>query len=129
MSLAAASTLDVASERRFKKPAGLLTRPAFLRVQDGGQRFRGRLVSLFVARAPSETARVGYTVSRKVGNAVVRNRVRRKLREIMRLHPSALVPATDHVWVVYAAAAQATYEQLEQEALSLLAKAQKTRPT
>ena len=44
---------------------------------------------LQTAPAPAELAlpvvRVGFTVSRKVGNAVVRNRVRRRLREVARL--------------------------------------------
>jgi ribonuclease P protein component len=36
---------------------------------------------------PNDAARVGFTVSRQVGNAVVRNRVRRRLREMVRLSP------------------------------------------
>lgn len=44
--------------------------------------------------------RVGFTVSRKVGNAVERNRVRRRLREIVRLAgPSRLKPGHDYVLV------------------------------
>ena len=38
-------------------------------------------------RRPQGPARIGFTVSRKVGNAVVRNRVRRRLREVARLMP------------------------------------------
>jgi ribonuclease P protein component len=44
-------------------------------------------------------ARVGFTVSKKVGNAVERNRVRRRLREIVRLSPAARMRA-GHDYVV-----------------------------
>ena|SRR5436853_7746949 len=53
------------------------------------------------ARARGDTAppRFGFTVSKKVGNAVERNRVRRRLREIVRRH-AALLPLTGHDYVL-----------------------------
>lgn len=51
-----------------------------------GIRAAGRLVVLFaLPRAEPGTARLGVTASRKVGNAVVRNRVKRRLREVFRV--------------------------------------------
>jgi ribonuclease P protein component len=51
-------------------------------------------------RRDSCPARVGFTVSKKVGNAVERNRVRRRLREIVRRAPSeATRPGNDYVLV------------------------------
>jgi len=51
-------------------------------------------------RRDSDPARVGFTVSKKVGNAVERNRVRRRLREIVRQAPSeATLPGHDYVLV------------------------------
>jgi ribonuclease P protein component len=51
-------------------------------------------------RRDSGPARVGFTVSKKVGNAVERNRVRRRLREIVRRAPSeATRPGNDYVLV------------------------------
>ena len=43
------------------------------------------LVLQTLARADAGPARVGFTVTRKIGNAVIRNRVRRRLKEAMRL--------------------------------------------
>ena len=66
----------------------LPNRRDFLRVQAGRRCAMPGFV-LQAAPAPAELAlpavRVGFTVSRKVGNAVVRNRVRRRLREIARM--------------------------------------------
>ncbi len=55
-------------------------------------------------QAPSEAidqyARFGFTVTKKVGNSVVRNRIRRRMREAVRLHGQALAqPRADHVLV------------------------------
>jgi ribonuclease P protein component len=44
-------------------------------------------------RGDTRSARVGFTVSKQVGNAVERNRVRRRLREIVRLAPAAALRA------------------------------------
>jgi len=51
------------------------------------------------AREDSAPSRVGFTVSKKVGNAVQRNRVRRRLREVVRLS-TALTRPTGHDYVL-----------------------------
>ena len=68
-------------------PAGRLKRRAeFLRVAGQGRRAPVRgLVLQVLARGDAEPARVGFTVTKKVGNAVVRNRTRRRLKEACRL--------------------------------------------
>lgn len=72
-----------------EKPQGLpaqrrLRRSSdFTRVERQGQRAQGRLV---VVVARPGRGRVGFTVSRKVGGAVVRNAVKRRLRDIARRH-------------------------------------------
>jgi ribonuclease P protein component len=107
---------------KFAKLPALRRRPDFLRVQAQGRRFRRRYLALLVA--PGEQgARVGLTVSRKVGNAVVRNRTRRRLREILRTNPEALCSDCDHVVVAYPAAADAGFDALRKELTWLLDKA------
>jgi ribonuclease P protein component len=60
--------------------------------------------------------RVGFTVSKKVGNAVERNRVRRRLREVVRLSPpDALQPGHDYVLVGRRAALALPFERMMQE--------------
>ena len=65
--------------------------------------------------------RVGFTVSSKLGKAVVRNRVRRRLREIYRLHLGELKPGVDMVVVARTRAVTADYRKLERAFLSACA--------
>jgi ribonuclease P protein component len=110
-------------------PTGVGKRADFLRVQSTGRRFKGRLVVLLVAPRQGE-ARVGYTVSRRVGNAVHRNHVRRRLKEIVRLHPARLRAGSAYVLIAFPAAATVDYATLQAEVLCLLerASAQATPP-
>ena len=62
--------------------------------------------------------RIGITVSTKLGKAVKRNRVRRRIREIYRLHEQRFVPGTELVAVARGRAVTATYRQLENAFLS-----------
>lgn len=73
---------------RISKEMRLRRRPEFVLVQSEGQKLHGKHV-LGIARKRSESSldgRLGLTVTKKVGNAVVRNRIKRMLREWMRLH-------------------------------------------
>lgn len=71
----------------FPKECRILHRSEFLRIQGQGHRIHGaRLIFQFLpGRTPR--SRLGLTVSKKVGNAVVRNRIKRWLREAFRRHP------------------------------------------
>ncbi|TIW67555.1 MAG: ribonuclease P protein component, partial [Mesorhizobium sp.] len=77
-------------------PKRLLKRADFLAVR-GGEKRRGRLFLVEVLdRGDGLSPRVGYTVTKKVGNAVVRNRVRRRLREAVRTHAADdMAPGND----------------------------------
>jgi len=80
----------------------LLRRPEFLRVAERGRRFAAPgLVLQSCARTPaSDEIRLGLTASRKVGNAVVRNRARRRLRALARqVLPAHGAPGHDYVLV------------------------------
>jgi ribonuclease P protein component len=78
----------------FPKAARVRRRREYLAL---GRTARRRHAAHFVVltRARAGAARLGVTVSRKVGIAVVRNRVKRHVREIFRRHPERLLPAHD----------------------------------
>lgn len=109
--------------------ARLTERRDFVRVQTEGRRFRGGFLAVLVLPTPDVSAggtpRVGYTVSRKVGNAVVRNRVRRRLREITRFHAPCLSPSIDYVVIAFPGAKDATFARLRDELGDLYARVAK----
>lgn len=68
-----------------------------------------------------EITRYGFSVSRRVGNAVVRNRVKRLLREVLR--QTQLQPGRDLVFIARIPAAKATYEIITRSVRDLLYRA------
>ena len=79
----------------------LKSRPQFLAVQKGEKR-RGRnfLLEVLDRHEPETAARAGFTVTKKQGNAVERNRMRRRLKEAVRLKAGfAMLPGHDYVVV------------------------------
>ncbi len=73
---------------------------------------------VYARRSRRPGNRIGFTVSTKLGHAVKRNRVRRRLREIYRLHEDEFAPGTELVAVARARAVTASYRQLESAFLS-----------
>ena len=89
----------------------------FRRAYNRGKSAADSRLALYVRRNGRRNSRLGLTVSTKVGCAVVRNRVRRRLREIYRLNEERLVSGTDVV--IVARAAESGYRQLEKSFLKL----------
>lgn len=72
-------------------------------------------------------ARLGLTVSRRVGGAVVRNRVKRRVREWFRTHHAIFPKGKDCVVVARPAAASATFAELGRELESVASRASAAR--
>lgn len=70
---------------------------------------------IFYTASNSEQTRVGFTVSRKVGNAVVRNRVKRRLREAIRHQMAGIPSGKDVVVIAHPQAANANMSVLSEE--------------
>ncbi len=81
------------------------------------------LLVLYARRNRTGTNRVGITVSKKLGHAVVRNRIRRRLREIYRLNEERFAPGWDIVVVARTKAIEAAFPELTRAYLSLAGKA------
>jgi ribonuclease P protein component len=82
----------------FPRSARLLKHSDFERVYKQGRRHFSSHMTVFYLRqgeapSPQQSARVGFTVGRVLGGAVERNRIKRRLREAVRLRRSALQDA------------------------------------
>lgn len=85
--------------------------------------FGNGLLVLYARKNRTGRNRVGLTVSKKLGHAVVRNRVRRRLREIYRLHEEGFSRGWDIVVVARTKAVSCSYEELTRAYLALGKKA------
>lgn len=111
---------------RFRFPAArrLKLSREFARVRTKRRTVRGGLLLVGVLEVEEEAAfRVGLVTSRRVGGAVVRNRIRRRLREIVRRHQHELRAGFWMVIVARPAAAQASSAALGAEWLKLTRRA------
>lgn len=84
----------------------------FRRLYSKGKSAVNPYIVVYCRRSPAGVGRVGYTVSVKLGHAVVRNRVRRRLREIYRLNKASLKPGWDMVIVARTRCVGAKYEKI-----------------
>ena len=89
-----------ADDDRFSARERLRKRPQFLKVRRQGRRAEGKWVVVYARPNDEGHSRIGLTVSSRVGNAVVRNRWKRRLREIFRHHKAAFGPSHDVVIIV-----------------------------
>jgi len=88
-------------KRNLPRPARLLKHADFERVYKQGRRhFSTSMTVFYLARPETEGAaglRIGFTVGRALGGAVQRNRMKRRLREAVRLIRPATAPSADVV--------------------------------
>ena len=83
---------------------------------------------VYTRRIKTDGNRVGFTVTTRLGHAVTRNRVRRRLREIYRLHEEEFLPGRDLVVVARVRSAFVSYQALERDFLKLAGKLVLLRP-
>jgi len=101
---------------RFPKSARLSRAGDFARLRREGTSFHGKLIVLSVLKAEPDTEpRIGIITSRRVGGAVDRNRVRRRLREVIRALRPQIAPGWHIVMVARAAAVGADFSWLRSE--------------
>lgn len=85
--------------------------------------FASPYLVLYARKNRTATNRVGITVSKKLGKAHIRNRIRRRLREVYRLHEDQFLPGWDIVLVARSKALTADFAALTKSFLSLAKKA------
>jgi ribonuclease P protein component len=119
----------VSAGHRLPRAERLRKRAGFQAVQNRGRKLHTEHFLVFVLAHPMEkgtaatrSSRLGVTVSRKVGGSVVRNRVKRLVREAFRRRKALFPRGVDLVFVAKKQAVDVTYEQVSGEIEKLCAR-------
>jgi ribonuclease P protein component len=101
---------------RFPRNIRLLRHADFQRVYKQGRRhFAANMTVFYLPRAEGREMRIGFTVSRALGGAVVRNRMRRRLREAVRIQEKPITAAMDIVINPKKSLLHAPFSDLQEE--------------
>lgn len=111
--------------RKFLKSDRILKRDEFRRVYEQGRKLHGRYFTAFVLPRQTVRPRIGITTTRKIGNAVERNRARRLLREAFRKNKWLVPAGVDIVINVKRPLVEAAYRDLEGDFIAFLERAGK----
>ncbi len=92
----------------------------FRRVYKNGKSYGNRLLVLYICENGLDYNRIGFSVSKKIGNSVKRNSVKRRMREIYRLNCDKLKNGFDLIFLPKVNVRDASYEKIESAMLHLL---------
>ncbi|WP_195940992.1 ribonuclease P protein component [Romboutsia sp. 1001713B170131_170501_G6] len=108
----------------FKKTKGLKKDSDFRKVYKHGKSFATKYLVMYVLDNKSDDTKLGISVSKKVGKAIVRNKIRRRIRESYRLNVDENVKSGyDIVFIARIASNQAEYKDIEKSVKYLVKKA------
>ena len=107
----------------MNRESRLRERERFEQVRRQGSCWTDRLIVLCALPNGLARSRFGFSVSRRVGNAVVRNRLKRRLREIVRLQREGIAVGWDVVFIARPPIARADYCEIERAVGRLLRQA------
>ena len=107
-------------EQKFPKEERLRKRKDFTEIFDKGKKTYSSHLILFCKANSGQGVRVGITASRKVGTAVVRNRVKRLIREYYRQHKSFFTVKFDYSLVVKQSFSRLSKREAEEQLSALL---------
>ena len=106
----------------FDKKSRILKREDFLRIGKQGRPLRTKHFTILCLKNNIGNIRCGITVSKRIGNAVKRNRVKRFLREFFRLNRDHLKESSDYIFIARNGSSKLEYCEIENELLSVFTK-------
>lgn len=104
----------------MKKVYNLKTNQEFKKVYREGKNYWNRNLILYIRDNSLNYNRVGYSITKKVGNSVVRNKIRRRLKEIYRLNINEFKSGYDMVIIPKNNTRDISYKELESAMLHIL---------
>jgi len=117
------------ADLRFGRNLRLKQGRDFVRIRQNGDRLTsGCLIANWERLGPVAHSRLGVVTSGRLGNAVVRNRARRLLREVFRLHRADLAAPVDLVLVARPSIVGRRLAEVEQDFMTMLRKARLLKP-
>lgn len=123
-------TRAVAGRKHLNRAMRLQTKRDFVQVRENGCRYaKGCLVANWMALPSGSNVRLGVITTRRLGNAVIRARARRLLREAFRLHQWEFKHAVDMVLVARASIKGKKLADVERDYLSVLRQANLLKET
>ncbi|UQZ84491.1 Ribonuclease P protein component [Paenibacillus konkukensis] len=109
---------------RVEKKNRLTKREYFDKVYRGGKSMANhQFVLYYYPRPQQESFRLGISVSKKLGNAVVRNRIRRVVKEIVRLNRPKFAGGYDFILIARKPVVGLTYQEVEKSILHVFKRA------
>ncbi|NLB53124.1 MAG: ribonuclease P protein component [Syntrophomonadaceae bacterium] len=102
----------------------ITTTQEYNNIYKNGKKIPGRFIILYIMKNHLDRNRYGFVTSVKVGKAVIRNRIKRQLRDLVHRMDPSLPPGYDIVMIVRHHAGSAEYHQLEKDLSVVMGKAQ-----
>ncbi len=103
----------------MNKDESLRNNSDFRKVYDNGKSFANRYLVMFFLENNIKFNRVGFSVTKKLGKAVVRNKVKRRMKESYRLNSTQFKKGYDIVFLSRVNAKNANYKQIESAIMHL----------
>ncbi|MBQ4558373.1 MAG: ribonuclease P protein component [Clostridia bacterium] len=109
----------LSKQNRLKK------RKEFGYIYKNGEAFHSKSVTLYAIDSKFKTLKIGFSVSKKVGKAYLRNKIKRQLRSIIREELSKLQDHKNYILVAKTAIAELGYDEIRRDVLYVLGKVNK----
>ena len=104
----------------MKQTQSIKSNEDFKEIYRTGKSYANKYLIMYVKRNTAETNRIGISVSKKVGNSVIRHRITRLIRESYRLSEDSFLRGLDIVVVARTGAREKDYSEIESALLHLM---------
>lgn len=115
--------LEKAKRFKFRKINRIKSKKGFQLVYTSGRSVVDTLSVIYVLASPAEEVKIGLAVGKKLGNAVLRNHVKRMMREVFRIRKNEIKSNTNIIWVARKKLIAADYKTYDRVLMRLVKRA------